>query len=305
MRKSYSFPWAHPITTGEDLARDAVDDFAKFFKKDRIEIPIIVDDVEFAVTRGAGRNTQIVISRGMAAEVIHSPTVMFFHLLIIGHEIAHVVQLHNDCPWHEGDDSRSLEMWADFYGSKVMMCLVTFGGEVSKLFKSFFPSRDFGQQLDHLGNAVGLLTKHVYNNSKNYPHILTRIGCVQNGVHSFLRKELKGHPDGWQISLIVRIMASKPVHEAIILFGDSQTDETDDIERSREWHIKKQDHKLAITPGFSKRINMHLNTSFIQSEEELELRRKASEEELIESGILARSSDGNLCLGPGPKISDD
>ena len=98
----------------------------------------------------------------MAGEVIDSPDKLHFHLLIISHEIAHVVHQHNDETDQPRDDFHALEMWADFYGSKVMMCLLTFGARISPKFRQFYPDSHFPEEaLESMGRAAERLVTGV------------------------------------------------------------------------------------------------------------------------------------------------
>lgn len=85
----------------------------------------------------------IVIPREMAEDVIKTLDRLIFHLLMLGHEIAHLVHRHLDGASSQSDeDYRSLELWADFYGAKVAMTLLTYGEKISPLAHQFWPDHN-------------------------------------------------------------------------------------------------------------------------------------------------------------------
>lgn len=243
--------------------------------------------VNAAITRGVGDKTRIVIPREMAKEVIDTPDKLHFHLLILGHEIAHVVHRHNDEVDQGRDDFHALEMWADFYGAKVMMCLLTFGARVSPKFKEFYPGTRFLEvALESMGRAAERLVTGVYANHPRYPFPLLRVGLITNGIQSFLRRELKGAPGIWPYSVFKRLFASDAVKELMILHPEHMDPDFEPVERARRWHLAVQGSAIAIAPWLKPRVVHHLHTSFQQTEEEREASRLERVRELREAGLL-------------------
>lgn len=287
------------IVTGEDLARAAATDFESFFLPGG-EVPIRVEvkGVNAAITRGSGVKTRIVIPREMAREVIDTPDQLFFHLLILGHEIAHVVHRHNEEVNQGRDDFQALEMWADFYGAKVMMCLVTFGERVCPKFKTFYPETHFLEAaLESMGNAVERLVTGVYANHPKYPFPLLRVGLVYNGVVSFLRREMKSAPGIMPFSVFKRLFASNPVRELMILYPEHLEPDFEPVERARRWHLAVQGTDIAIAPWLKPRVVLHLHTSFQQTEEERAASRMERVREFQEAGLLPVDDGADLVIG--------
>lgn len=287
-------PLAVPhIVNGEDLARAAAADFESFFLPGgEVPIRIEVKGVNAAITRGTGDNARIVIPREMAKEVIDTPDKLFFHLLILGHEIAHVLHKHNDEADQTREDFHALEMWADFYGTKVMMCLVTFGARVRLKFEAFYPSTHFLEPaLESMGDAAERLVTGVYANHPKYPYPLLRVGLVSNGIISFLRLEMKNLPKILPYSVIKRLFASKPVRDLMILYPEHADPHFEPIERARRWHLAVQGADMAIAPWLKPMVIHHLHTSFQQTEEEREASRMDRLREFREAGLLP-NNDG-------------
>jgi hypothetical protein len=276
------------IVTGVDLARAAAADFESFFLPGgEVPIRIEVRGIHAAITRGTGDLVRIVIPRDMAREVIDTPDKLFFHLFILGHEIAHVVHRHNDEADQGRDDFRALEMWADFYGAKVMMCLVTFGARIRPKFKTFYPGSHFLEPaLESMGRAAERLVTGVYADHPRYPYPLLRVGLVSNGITSFLRREMTNAPGIWPYSVFKRLFASQPVRELMILHPEHMDPDFEPLERARRWHLGIQGGEVAIAPWLKPRVMHHLHTSFQQTEEEREASRMERERELRQAGLL-------------------
>lgn len=303
MRTSIRAPWIHPVITGEDLARDVIDDFESFFEpKFAIKISLEIGDVDYAVTKGAGNGAKILISRDMANEIINSPTIFFFHLFIIGHEISHAVLMHNRGAYQELFVYRSLEMWADFYGAKIMMCLITYGQNLKSIFLSFFPYDKFLPSLVAMGQAAELLVNYVYRVDGHYPPPIVRVASITNGIISFFwREQVNLHPI-WPYSIIKRITASKTVKELQILYGERLVEGFAMNEPARQWHINMQGLSKEIAPGLKIPIKIHLYSSFKQTKKEWERRCRGREDDLINMGLLKRLPSGDIELGPGPNV---
>lgn len=296
---------ASTVLTGEKLARAVVQDFASFFCNGKeINIPIVIGKVDYASTRGSSKNSSIIISKEMAEEVIDNPKDLFFHLLILGHEICHAVLLHNSGNHQENNEFRALEMWADFYGTKIALCLITYGKNLKSIFFDFFTAPNFLVVVEAMGEAVGLLIKYVYRENDHYPHPIVRVGSVMNGTISFFWKELKNQHPIWPYSIIRRMMASPEAYELRILYDQRLTEGFELNGPVRQWHINIQGKNEEIVPGLRLPIRKHLYSSFIQTQEEWEARVKLREKELIAMGLLEEMPSGELTTGSFPPDED-
>ena len=82
----------------------------------------------------------VVIPDDMADAPIEDGDTFLFHLLLIGHEIAHYVHKHCKIFDEPPEDTVALEAWADWYGAKVVMALLYQGPGVKRYRQHFFPS---------------------------------------------------------------------------------------------------------------------------------------------------------------------
>lgn len=290
------FPGLIAELTGETLARAAAADFEDFFLPwEPMSVRIAIESANSPCIRGVEDDARIVIPPDMAAKRIEDSDAFFFHLLIIGHEIAHLMHRHLHATDMTQEDDRALEFWADFYGAKVMMVLVSYGDRCSAIFEKFFGSVGFEAPLESIGRAVGRMVEcGIYNEHPRYPKPLLRVGLVSNGITSFLRLNMKDAPAIWYYSVFKRIFGTQPVRE-LMLFTPEHVDlDFEPIRRARAWHRAMQGDAIAITRGFKPNLIRYLHTTFDQTAEE----QKASvEERLAEfhaAGFLLDTTSADL-----------
>lgn len=257
--------------SGKFIAEAAAADFEYFFLPGLgPKVPISIEGALHPGIRTNAEGTRIVIPPDMAADRIDTTDKLFFHLLILGHEIAHLVHRHGHAGEQEREDYRSLEYWADFYGAKVMMTLVIHGRVISRIHRALVPpTTDLFDNLVSIGNAVGRLVETVYSDDPRYPPKLLRAGLINNGVTSFLRHEImKGADPIWYYSVYKRVMGSDAVEELKTFRPEDMAFSDDEIDRARNWHRAMQGDKPAIEPWLKPQYLNYLHTSFDQTEEE-------------------------------------
>lgn len=240
------------MLTGEKLARLAAADFESFFHRDgKVSVPIYVERVHSARVRGTGPNSRIIITPDMAKDEIDGPDRLHLHLLILGHEIAHLVHRHVQEKPPETSDIRALEYWADFYGAKVMMTLVTCGGNISPIYKKYFPAERFDPALRSMGAAVGTMVETVYNINKYYPDPLVRVSLTTNGIMCVLRRfMLAANVDIlWMLSAAYRLMLAPPTRRLINTHPDQLDKFLIPLEDARQWHLNMQKLTRPSTGG--------------------------------------------------------
>ncbi|QFY61315.1 hypothetical protein FZ934_13445 [Rhizobium grahamii] len=272
------------ILTGEKLARAAAADFRNFFYPfTGPSIKICVEAANYPCVRGSGSNARIVIPNEMAEEVIDTPDKLHFHLLIIGHEIAHLVHKHCDRKDRDKAESRSVEYWADFYGAKVMMTLITYGEKIGMIYRPFYTGQSkLEKALNSMGIAVGRLVESIYVEHVLYPAPAERVSLVSNGITSFLRHELAGkvHSPGWMISVPMRILFGAPATRRLMNDPEKISNDLSLIKGARRRHLEVQGEKTAIIPGLKPRLQPILSLSYTISYAEMERGRRQTWEEL-------------------------
>ena len=274
--------------TGEMVARAAAADFRSFYRDDSpLKVIISVENCHIAAFRSSGRSSRIVISPEMANSPVSSAEDFFFHLLIICHEIAHLVNKHEKASFESVEDGSDVEFWADFYSGKALITLLTYGERTKEFLRRFFkigilpgqlayaapdltPTVPFYAILDSLGISMARLVKTVYQDSNRYPPKILRAGLICNGVTSALRHELVNPDPIWYFSVIRRLLLLSPEisHLSKIRPNDVVV-EKERIERIRSVHRNIQGKSYQITPGLKPQFANHLHTRFTHSDEEI------------------------------------
>ena len=269
----------------------ALADFEKFFLPGRgMSIPLSIGDTRsHASAKSLGTERWVAISADMARHEIDGPTTFFFHLLILGHEIAHVVHEHTYAGEQQAEEHSALEFWADFYGAKVMMTLVTFGDQISQIFRTYFPSGvTYDKPLAHVAEAADrMVAANVYNRHSRYPAPMVRVGLISNGVTSFLRHNMGSlfNPRMY-LDILMQIIAGENVQRLVTLEQLQIDFATDPTERIHQWHRDMQGDRRAITPDFRLNLLPYLHTTFDQTEEERVESKRVRLAEMHSAGYL-------------------
>lgn len=274
--------------SGQWIAEAAALDFERFFLPGMgPKVRISVEGALHPCIRTNASGSRIVVPPDMASDRIDSEEKLFFHLLILGHEIAHLVHRHTHAGEQEREDHRSLEYWADFYGARVAMTLVVHGRIISRVHKVLLADgADMFDSLANIGRAVGRLVETVYSDDPRYPPRLLRAGLTNNGVTSFLRHEIMKDADPiWFYSVFKRIMGSQPVQDLMKIRPEDIEFHDDEIDRARAWHIEMQGENPAIEPWLKPQYLKYLHTSFTKSEEERAESIRIRREELRRGGF--------------------
>lgn len=292
-------PPEKPEPTGKVLAKMALKDFADFFLPGhQLVIPLTIGDTSsHASAKSRGAKRWIAISRDMADHEITDPATFLFHLLILGHEIAHVVHEHVHAGQQEAKDHSALEFWADFYGAKVTMTLITFGSRICDGLEDFVQgASEDKKRLTYLGEAVDkMIAGNVYNDHPKYPPPLVRAGLVSNGVISFLRHNMGPSFTPTMYLSISRNVLGGPSVKRLIETDAFKTDfSSEPIERIQRWHREIQGNRPAITPHFRFNLLPYLHTTFDQTEDERQLSKQERLAELQAAGFLEDVRLGDL-----------
>lgn len=271
------------MLTGEKLARLAAADFESFFHPaGKVSVPIFVENVHSARVRGIGANARIIITSDMAKQEIDGPDRLHLHLLILGHEIAHIVHRHVQATPPETSDIQALEYWADFYGAKVMTTLVSFGVNISAIYKEFFPEDRFDPALRSMGSAVGTMVEGVYAINKQYPAPLVRVCLTTNGIICVLRRFMQANNVDvrWMLSATLRLMLAPSTRQLMNAHPEQIEGLLEPLERARQWHLNMQKSHQPIEQWLHPDLLPFLGTTFEESEVAIELAKAERQEEL-------------------------
>ncbi len=279
-----------PPITGRLLALAVATDFEAFFEPgEAAHVNIVVGAVGAPTIRSIKDAVVILLPKDMADQVVDTPETMFFHLFALGHEIAHLVHQHlHGASGQPIEDYRGLEMWADFYGAKVAMALMTYGSTIHHLTVAFYPEeKNQAARLKDIGAALGRLADTWYGGaSPRYASRLVRVGLGYNGIMSFLRSDLgPGVEKPFYEAVFLAIYRSEALLKHVVIEDHLATVDEDPIRRSARWHREMQGDTAALTPGFRPKLLKILHTTFDQTDEDIEASRARRLKEFQDAGF--------------------
>lgn len=120
---------------------------------------------------------------------IDSDDSKFYLLFMIGHEIAHLTHCHLDHTDRDKFDSKTIEMWADFFGAKIAMAILMFGCRFNKTLLC-----DTSKYNEPLAEIFTALIDRLYPVLKNadgdgkYLNSKERISIAVAGIAAFLTR---------------------------------------------------------------------------------------------------------------------
>ncbi|MBA3026249.1 MAG: hypothetical protein FP820_07525 [Sulfurimonas sp.] len=161
-----------------------------------------------------GRKSYIAISSDIQFFEINDDTSKIYILFMIGHELAHLVNKHLEYKDKNNFDSQTLEMWADYFGTKISMSILQNGTKFNQMLTANFKDVNIG--LEIIFHALVMLNDTLYintNSSSKYLNSNERVSTVIAAIAAFLtRKEMimnfkfseKEHADigcGWGMAI--------------------------------------------------------------------------------------------------------
>ncbi|WP_036141334.1 hypothetical protein [Luteibacter sp. 9135] len=187
-------------------------------------------------------------------------------LIVVGHEAAHFLLRHNDRRVPEEEslaEKRSLEMWADSFGTKLALTLVTYGASTGAAAAPFLVEVSLKQRLEAIGRAIGRLGESYFDTgSPHHPDAPTRVGMCVTGVTSFLDIELKSRVPKRSLWVMLRLY-DNPAMEAMMAHTDeSYLSDRSPIEMMAAVHREIQGEDGAIRPGVSPWMVRFVNLNF-------------------------------------------
>ncbi len=126
----------------------------------------------------------IAVSQDLADCDVDTLETMMFLLLVLGHEAAHLLNVHGGHRDESHRETKALESWADFFGTKVALVAVTLGERVQALVTSLPGGGDTARRLDAVGNAIGRLASTYFDtdDSRYEPAPIRALNCVAGVV---------------------------------------------------------------------------------------------------------------------------
>ena len=173
--------------TGKSLFEAVREDIEKFFAfKNYYKVRAEFGGSRITCT-GKGDKCRIFLCEDFCKKEILNADELHFSLLVICHELAHYLHKHNEHKDENSKETRSIEDWADFFGAKVMMTVITFGVRTKEIYHRFPENASTRKKIVSMSNALALLAKTFYNtDSEKYSNNISRVGFSVAGINSFL-----------------------------------------------------------------------------------------------------------------------
>ena len=243
---------------------------------------------------GSAEKGGIVVSDDLARHEVESLESIIFLLLVLGHEAAHLLNVHGGYVDQSNDDTRALEVWADFFGTKVAMVVMTIGEKVQDMVTSLPGGNKTGARVDAIGEAIGrLATSYFDTNDGRYEPAPIRVATCVAGVMSALDTHwgLKGigRDVGRSLSLQLRLYQAPTMKAQLERFGAGAPDRSQ-ISVIRRIHQLIQGDRASITKGMQPIPEEWLKTNYTGDEDE-RIARAERDFELLKAELLKLGLD--------------
>ena len=214
----------------------------------------------------------ITVSEDLANCEVSSLERMMFLLLVLGHETAHLLNVHGGHRDQSNDDTRALEVWADFFGTKAAMVVMTIGDKMQDMVASLPGGGETGPRLDAIGAAIGLLgTTYFDTDDGRYESAPVRVATCVAGVMSALDTHWKMHGIEKDVErslkLQLRLYQTPAMMAQLGRVGAAALDRSQ-IPEIRRIHQAIQGDRASITAAMRPVPAEWLRTNYAGSEEE-------------------------------------
>jgi hypothetical protein len=285
------------MITGKKIAEKVFSDVegfflhkAKFVIKKEYDSPGLL----YVSLKGAGLKSRIRLSSEFCSFEANTLDDLFFIIIIISHEIAHYLHKHNDHKDVEHIDVTAIETWADIYGAKIFMSVITFGKGCQALMHKVCDKIDQEVVLQAMGRAIGRVHGSIYlpNVDKRYPPAIERVRTLFAGITAFFDRINVSFSPRYRVSILITLSRSSGLSDEINEH-DVDWDQVKRIaDRSSEIHIMLQRNESAITPNLKLFYVPILVTNYkLTAKENNERREKLNELQKTMTGYLAGITD--------------
>lgn len=213
-----------------------------------------------------------------ADSVVNDHSDLFYCLIIAGHELAHWANAHTKHLDKDDLDSKAIEMWADFFGTRLVFSAVARCTKVKEIITGRLRTPAFDVVgPDALLPEYGRALRRVYNTvfvpagvSPKYPSPKERVHICAAGVTSFFYRHLGQMHQGRTI-VALRSVLLEPFKDLLDLFQqDAAADDSDELAfRNIEIHLGLKQGRALITPGIRPEFNQLAGTHYLGHEENM------------------------------------
>lgn len=228
----------------EKLIEDIFEDFYSFFKERKDG----VFDYAFVAGRGLGVSSKNgKVSLNIPVDIkyldIEEEDAKLYILFLLSHELAHLVNKHMEHEDREKLDSQALEMWADFFGAKIAMSILTDGTHFKKHLSTPYKDRD--GTLANIFKALSRAYPVFKSGDETGKYLLARerISTIIAGICAYLTRKnmvvaksfsLEAHAEmgvGWGYTVNTELIKSELIKEMGEDMKKSETGGLEDVSR--------------------------------------------------------------------------
>lgn len=259
------------MVTGKDIALAAKKDLESFFEDEAsfsLNLDLNSNSLSPASVVGVGKKLRIRLSKNFCSAQIDGVDDLHYFLFVVSHEIAHYLHSHNEHKDESEFDSKSLEAFADFFGSKVMMTLLTYGQCFNKLYENFKFKLNSGEVINSIGIAFSNLAEDLFNNNSDlYSNRITRVGHCCAGITSFLDKQFRDTNIERSMNVLTRIYSAGNLPNILKYEAERYDMDHNLILKSDEIHKVIQGIDLGITKVLKPIFAVFIGTVYLSTEE--------------------------------------
>jgi hypothetical protein len=252
----------------EDVFRKAIADLESFYKEEygfSVKVNYSDNLWQHASIVGKNENSTIRFSQDCCVRKVTDSTELFVALLIVCHELAHYLNHHNYYRSTSDEDDRIIEAWADNFGSKLFMVLITYGSNIIRMCEIFSVPSDAGDRVNLIGSAFKNVCNMFYRNeSKKYHYRVERMMHICSGISSFLQFYWGRLDLQLTFDIYLRLYAHSGMYDIIEADYNSFPVSNDDFNKVVDIHQPLQNGNAAITLGLKKKYRKYIDTSFVE-----------------------------------------
>lgn len=213
-----------------------------------------------------------------ADSAVNNHSDLFYCLIVAGHELAHWANAHTKHQDKDALDSKAIEMWADFFGTRLVFSAVA---RCTKL-KEIISARLRTPAFDLIGPEAllpeyGRALRRVYDTvfmpageSPEYPAPIERVHICAAGVTSFFYRHL-GQMNEARTVIALRSVLLEPFNDLLdLLEQDTLGDNITELSyRNIEIHQELKQGRTLITPGILPKFAQLTGTHYLGHEENM------------------------------------
>lgn len=262
-----------------ELAKAFIKDVEFFYKISslmRVKVEYYAKMRGHASIAGSDERSIIKLSKDYCDHEIETIDDALFSLIILSHEVSHYLHNHNAHKDICELDIKAIEMWADFFSSRIIFCVITHGKNTQKIFRKLDKSINQTIILEAFGRALLKVSNYIYsqNTDERYPSTEDRLHSIIAGIQSFFIRHFRKINPEFQIHVFTRVA----INSGITKILQKSTTKENDIERitnhTAQIHKKIQSVRLAITHGVKEKYSHLLDTNFQITDEQIENNKK-------------------------------